>query len=194
MEQQRATRLLLWTELNFPEREAQFSLINASFKEALEIVEISMNSRGTVISYEFSNTATLLCRSAWGIAKRCQVLYRFIERESRLRAALGIYSMADLIESLEINNSLFECHRTILEDETRQERHIRVAVLEVLEALNAYLEISFQQTQHPNRLLKYLSPPTLRVLNDFDPTISSAKRKFCPLLFTGAFETNRRRH
>ena len=177
-----------WKQLNHHQRIVVVNGINAAFANAIE-VDIRNTPRGIYRYQKIRADAKTIERLAWACWDYCVTLD---EKATWHRDLLEAGEYETLLEQLCLGQqwSLFEYILQVARTPSEAERQ---AAENMEEGLNAWLEADYfiREKGHAFRFLSYSA---IRVLNAFDPTSRGRQARRSLVIYTGAFETNRRRH
>jgi len=183
-----------WKDLEPALRKIAFAHILEDNGAATEITNVRASRSSVTVSSRLSPEATAVERIAWGVLWSTRFFL------SGLREVRGdLYHMmpegdSELERIWEGEPPFILWVRQQLSKDDRRQRVVLVALEDTTSAFDAWVEIRHYLETKERAVTQFLSPSAHRVLDAFNPLRPSARTMPNPILYTGAFETNRRRH
>ena len=183
-----------WADVTLRDRKTAIAMILDDSNAAIEITNVRFVRGRSVYTGGLSKQASIVERIAWGVwwlsrdlvSSLCHVRPDLYERIPDEGSILG--------HLWEGRPPFILWMRDQLRTDDRRERALGVLAEDTVSAFDAWVEARHYLEVKKRAITQYLSPSSLRVLDSFNPLRPSNRTMPNPILYTGGFETNRRRH
>lgn len=188
------SKIKKWEDLSLTDRTSAIATIMNECNAAIEVSKLSVGRKSVRVTRKLSQDASIVGRIAWGVWWSSQHLVSSLYHNRR-----------DLYERIPDEGSVLE-HlwegrppfilwvRDKLRTNDRDERAVITIAENTISAFDAWLEAHYYLEIKKYAITQYLSASSLRVLDTFNPLRRTNRSMPNMILYTGGFETNRRRH